>query len=715
MGALPSHETHERGLYSHRHGRNRRNEIILIPLTTSFFPSPDCPLFQHLYNSRYRRTAKYYFRALRSAQTPRDSDYFCTTTAINEEEEFEKFYKEYLEKRELCGEKASVAAATATAVSPTASSPLLSGCSATGDSGADAGSTNGLSGAIPSAQSPQDCLNAQGLPPRVGPMDFRSYSDTREGLYQILIRDNEPGVFATDEELRQAYWKQLQEQQTGRQRAYQQQQQQQGRHSASQAATGGAGAAGSMPPPPPLPPPLSLSPSAPLSPSAGMNDAHALHGGLNASGAPSAASAAMDDLSFDEFVSGYVAAKRYMKGKPLHTSFSTTAAADVKGNPITPAMGAAGSAKVLNEYSARHYKHVTSPVAYDMRPLPCVIASRYDPGKPQPVNDPLYVQFGDSYVRIMGMFGFFPSTIGMRRAAGSRGSEDGTGSGKPQRSFPRKEGNCNGSDDIDEEFEIEQHLLKGTMFVDKDVGDQILGNMVMLATYMYVRQCIEARIHPQAIPMLPVLIRFPLSNIPMLQFVREFRVRLRSLLEAGTAKAGQKPVHTGMSGFNPEDLAEPHHPQLQRLEEEGYLFEPDIPCATTPQQVFMSVEQASSTTAPLRRHVGMKTPSCGKYPIIMMSGFNVQSTPLRHPALNTTGYPPAMAAAAMIAAAHRHSAMSSPQSSSKSASPYAASGMGRAPTFPLTAPPPPLPGQVGSASASNSTTLPPPPPPPPPP
>ncbi|TPP41477.1 hypothetical protein CGC20_3435 [Leishmania donovani] len=592
MGALPSHETHERGLYSHRHGRNRRNEIILIPLTTSFFPSPDCPLFQHLYNSRYRRTAKYYFRALRSAQTPRDSDYFCTTTAINEEEEFEKFYKEYLEKRELCGEKASVAAATATAVSPTASSPLLSGCSATGDSGADAGSTNGLSGAIPSAQSPQDCLNAQGLPPRVGPMDFRSYSDTREGL------------------------------------------------------------------------------------------------------------AAMDDLSFDEFVSGYVAAKRYMKGKPLHTSFSTTAAADVKGNPITPAMGAAGSAKVLNEYSARHYKHVTSPVAYDVRPLPCVIASRYDPGKPQPVNDPLYVQFGDSYVRIMGMFGFFPSTIGMRRAAGSRGSEDGTGSGKPQRSFPRKEGNCNGSDDIDEEFEIEQHLLKGTMFVDKDVGDQILGNMVMLATYMYVRQCIEARIHPQAIPMLPVLIRFPLSNIPMLQFVREFRVRLRSLLEAGTAKAGQKPVHTGMSGFNPEDLAEPHHPQLQRLEEEGYLFEPDIPCATTPQQVFMSVEQASSTTAPLRRHVGMKTPSCGKYPIIMMSGFNVQSTPLRHPALNTTGYPPAMAAAAMIAAAHRHSAMSSPQSSSKSASPYAASGMGRAPTFPLTAPPPPLPGQVGSASAA---------------
>ncbi|GET91139.1 hypothetical protein, conserved [Leishmania tarentolae] len=605
---------------------------------------------------------------------------------------------------------------------------LLSGGSPNGDGSIEVEHTNELASACSSAQPSQDCLSAQGLPPRVGPMDFRSYSDTREGLYQILIRDNEPGVFATDEELRQAYWKQLQEQQTGRQLAHQkrqqqlQQQQQQGMHSTRQAATGGPGAGGSMQPPPPPPPPpppsVSLSMSMPLFPPSGMTDAHAPHGGPNTPGLPPAAGTAvlpMDDISFDEFVSGYVAAKRYMKGKPLHTSSSTAAVADVNGNPIPPAMDATGSAKGLNEYSARHYKHTTSPVAYNVRPLPCVIASRYDPGKPQPINDPLYVQFGESYVRIMGMFGFFPSTVGMRRAAESCSSEDGTGTGKPQRRFPRKEGNCNGSDDIDEECEVEQHLLKGTMFVDKDVGDQILGNMVMLATYMYVRQCIEARITPQAIPMLPALIRFPLSNIPMLQFVREFRVRLRSLLEAGTAKAGQKPVHTGMSGFNPEDLAEPHHPQLQRLEEEGYLFEPDIPCATTPQQLFMSEEQANSTSAPLRRHAGMKTVSCGKYPIIMMSGFNVQSTPLRHPALSTTGYPPAVAAAAMIAAAHRNSAVSSPQSGSKSATPFITPGIGRVPTFPLTAPPPPLPGQVGSASASNSTALPPPPPPPPPP
>ncbi|KAG5471359.1 hypothetical protein LSCM1_01443 [Leishmania martiniquensis] len=665
MGALPSHETHERGLYSHRHGRNRRNEIILIPMTTAFFPSPDCPLFQHLFNARYRRTAKYYFRALRSAQTPRESDYFCTTTAINEGEAFEAFYREYLAKREIDEGRPNVALATATTVSRTASSPLLSGVSMGSSSVADMEHVAATVNAIPSSQSPQDCLNTQGLPPKVDPMDFRSYSDTREGLYQVLIRDNESGVFATDEALRQAYWKQLQEQQTERQRAYQQQQK--GRSNVSGTAPGGGAA---MPP--------------------------------------------VDDVPFDDFVAGYVAARRFLRGRRAHTHYSSAAAADVKGDPIAPAVGAVGSAKVPNEYSASHYKHVTSPAAYDVRPLPCVIASRYDPGKPQPVDDPLYVQFGDSYVRIMGMFGLFPSTVGMRRVAGHCDAAEGTGAAKPPRRFPRKEGNSNG-DDADEESEVEQHLLKGTMFVDKDVGDQILGNMVMLATYMYVRQCIEARIHPQVIPMLPVLMRFPLSNIPMLQFVREFRVRLRSLLEAGTAKAGQKPVHTGMSGFNPEDLAEFHHPHLQRLEEEGYLFEPDIPCATTPLEVFMSAEQASATSAPLRRHTGMKTLSCGKYPIIMMSGFNVQSTPLRHPALNTTGYPPATAAAAAMTTVPRHSAGSSPQSGFTPAPPYTASGatggVARVSAFPSTVTPPPLPGQLGSPSVSSCSTLPPPPPP----
>ncbi|KPI87244.1 hypothetical protein ABL78_3681 [Leptomonas seymouri] len=747
MGALPSHETHDRGLYSHRHGRNRRNEIILIPLTTAFFPSPDCPLFQHLYNSRYRRTAKYYYRALRSTQTPRESDYFCTTTAVNEEEEFEKFYQAYLSKRELAGGTPASAAADARGGGGAPLHPPQLQCAP--PSGANVGSST-----VPLPQSPQDCLNAQGKPSKVGPMDFRSFADSREGLYQVLVRDNEPGVFDTDEELRQAYWRQIQEQQTERQRVYQSQQR---RRAATAAAETGVDANGVMPPPPPPPPPV-MPPSPRIASSSGSgNGGGAPHGAPIGSDAfatralpqprqplprppaapPASMLMSMDELSFDDFVSGYVAARRYMKGKPAHTHLSTAAAVNARGDVIPPADGATGRSAAEGEYAARHYKHVTSPCAYDVRPLPCVIASRYDPGKPQPVEDPLYVPFGSSYVKIMGMFGFFPATVGVRRATakGAEGAEtghaesggsgaSGTGPAPPRRCFPRKEGNSNGDDDVDEETEVEQHLLKGTMFVDKDVGDQILGNMVMLATYMYVRQCIEARINPQAIPMLPVMLRFPLSNIPMLQFVREFRVRLRSLLEAGTAKAGQKPVHIGMSGFNPEDLTEPHHPQVQRLEEEGYLFEPDIPTATSYNQLFMSAEQAKSTSAPLRRHAGVSTNECGKYPVVMMSGFNVQSTPLSHPALNTTGYPPAMAAAAMVAAASSYRC--SPQSRSMPASPYTnempgsvsgGAGVGRVPTFPPTAPPPPLPGQGGAANTAitNNGAAPPPLPPPPPP
>lgn len=59
-------------------------------------------------------------------------------------------------------------------------------------------------------------------------------------------------------------------------------------------------------------------------------------------------------------------------------------------------------------------KRVTSPNAYNIRPIPCAIASRYDVTKPPPTDDPLYVQFDGFYVKIMGMFGLFPSTMGCR-------------------------------------------------------------------------------------------------------------------------------------------------------------------------------------------------------------------------------------------------------------------------------------------------------------
>lgn len=64
--------------------------------------------------------------------------------------------------------------------------------------------------------------------------------------------------------------------------------------------------------------------------------------------------------------------------------------------------------------------------------------------------------------------------------------------------------------------------------------------------------------------MMPVVLRNPMSNIPMLQFLREFRVRLRTLIEAGTARSGELPYHVGMSGFHQADIALPHDPCKQK-------------------------------------------------------------------------------------------------------------------------------------------------------
>ncbi|EPY16335.1 hypothetical protein STCU_11388 [Strigomonas culicis] len=94
MGALPSRETQERGLYSHRHGRNRKTEMVLIPLTKTYFPSADCALFRSVCDSRRRRTAKYYYRALRPAAAAAESDYFCASSRWNaREDEFEGFLR----------------------------------------------------------------------------------------------------------------------------------------------------------------------------------------------------------------------------------------------------------------------------------------------------------------------------------------------------------------------------------------------------------------------------------------------------------------------------------------------------------------------------------------------------------------------------------------------------------------------------------------------
>lgn len=68
MGAAPSRETLQRGLYAVRPpaggnlGGNKKQDIVLIPLTKEFFPSPDCPLFEQFHRTRCDAGVSYYFR-----------------------------------------------------------------------------------------------------------------------------------------------------------------------------------------------------------------------------------------------------------------------------------------------------------------------------------------------------------------------------------------------------------------------------------------------------------------------------------------------------------------------------------------------------------------------------------------------------------------------------------------------------------------------------
>ncbi|KAG5496972.1 hypothetical protein GH5_01490 [Leishmania sp. Ghana 2012 LV757] len=75
MGVAPSRETIRRGFFNVSQanpsvggssgsggGSGKRQDIILIPLTKEFFPSPDCPLFVQFHRARCDAAVNYYFR-----------------------------------------------------------------------------------------------------------------------------------------------------------------------------------------------------------------------------------------------------------------------------------------------------------------------------------------------------------------------------------------------------------------------------------------------------------------------------------------------------------------------------------------------------------------------------------------------------------------------------------------------------------------------------
>lgn len=62
MGAAPSRETIEHSLPQPPF-YGQRQQIVLIPLLKRFFPSPDCPLFNQLYEARCDPAVRYYYHA----------------------------------------------------------------------------------------------------------------------------------------------------------------------------------------------------------------------------------------------------------------------------------------------------------------------------------------------------------------------------------------------------------------------------------------------------------------------------------------------------------------------------------------------------------------------------------------------------------------------------------------------------------------------------
>ncbi|AAZ11045.1 hypothetical protein, conserved [Trypanosoma brucei brucei TREU927] len=448
MGALPSRETQRRGLYSHRHGRNRRSEVILVPLTTEFFPSESCPLFERLFQARHHRTAKYYYRAVRSADTDRESDYYCQTT-------------------------------------------------------------------VHANNADLDSPGSLARDKRVETL----FTDDISGLYQRLVRETECCMSETDEGLRERYKKQIQQQQRHQQR----QQQYKSPH--------------------------------PQEYGAAFGDSYEEYFGFG----PGA------------FANGYNDALAYIKGREQHTH--------------------------CNEFGT----HVTSPSAYYLRPVPCAIVSRSEAHKSAPDAG---VEFLGSTVKVLGMFGLLPSTISI------------TVHGEV----------------------VEQHMLKATMFVDKDVGDQILGNVVMLAVHMYVRQCIEAQIRAPYIPMIPMILRTPISNIPMLQFVREMRVRLRSLLNAGGKRRSFCSANSSGSSASSSPSTDSVHDAVEassRCDADIlYLFEEDVPGVVSQHRLFLDPSEAQS----LKLRPAHNTNPDGTIPILLVSGVNVQATPLTHPSVTSMSH-----------------------------------------------------------------------------
>jgi hypothetical protein len=188
MGVAPSRETIRRGFFnvnqvnsSSGGGNNKRQDIVLIPLTKEYFPSPDCPLFVQFHKARCDAAVNYYFR-----RPGNPGDLSCIP---NYESSYrlpgEETRAQRRRRRRLAREARASAAPGA---APRHQKDELGGTSA-GDNGG-----RGLS------SEEDDSVDGE-----ESDSDVDDSFPSREALYRGVIEHVEEALFDTDAEMRQAY------------------------------------------------------------------------------------------------------------------------------------------------------------------------------------------------------------------------------------------------------------------------------------------------------------------------------------------------------------------------------------------------------------------------------------------------------------------------------------------------------------------------------
>ncbi|CBZ29207.1 conserved hypothetical protein [Leishmania mexicana MHOM/GT/2001/U1103] len=189
MGVAPSRETIRRGFFNVNQanssaagsgsggggGSSKRQDIILIPLTKEYFPSPDCPLFVQFHKARCDAAVNYYFRRPGNPGDLRRIPNYASSYRLPGEETRAQRRRRRQQEREARATAAAAESATESGVDADPHAARLM-----------------PEGGHSSSEEDDDDDEDDSYP-------------SREALYRGVIEHVEEMLFDTDAEMRQAY------------------------------------------------------------------------------------------------------------------------------------------------------------------------------------------------------------------------------------------------------------------------------------------------------------------------------------------------------------------------------------------------------------------------------------------------------------------------------------------------------------------------------